>query len=67
MINGEVYVNASNFEESQKLKNWKRSPKTQELIAALQANENADVQNLHFTELIISDKGGTEAGGKTWN
>ena len=38
MINGEVYVNASNFEESQKLKNWKRSPKTQELITALQAN-----------------------------
>lgn len=58
MINGEVYVNASNFEESQKLKNWKRSPKTQELIAALQANENADVQNLHIKkELVLSEKG----------
>ena len=34
---------------------FKRSPKTQELIAALQANENADVQNLHFAELIIFD------------
>lgn len=66
MINGEVYVNATSFDEAQKLKNWKRSPKTQELITALQANENIEVQNLHFAELIISDKGGTEAGGKTW-
>ena len=35
---------------------FKRSPKTQELIAALQTNENTDVQNLHFTELIISKR-----------
>lgn len=66
VIDGEVYVNATSFDEAQKLKNWKRSPKTQELIDALQTNENADVQNLHFAELIISDKGGNGAGGGTW-
>lgn len=66
MINGEVYANATSFNEAQKLKDWKRSVKTKELIEALQINENIEVENSHFANLIISEKGGVEAGGKTW-
>ena len=66
MIDGQIYANATSFNETQKLKDWKRSPKTQELIEELQANKNTEVENSHFAGLIISEKGGTGSGGKTW-
>jgi len=61
MINGEVYANATSFNEPQKLKDWKRSNKTKELIEEL-----SKVENSHITkELIFSERGQGENSG-TW-
>ena len=64
MINGEVYANATSmasaFENgTQKLKDWKRSNKTKELIDEL--NKINEVENSHI-ELIISSRGGIDNG-----
>lgn len=64
MINGEVYANATSmasaFENgSQKLKDWKRSNKTKELMDEL--NKINEVENSHI-ELIISSRGGFDNG-----
>ena len=66
-VNGKVYANANSmakaFENgSQKLKDWKRSSKTQELIKEL--NEINGVENSH-SELIISESGTGTLNG-TW-
>lgn len=65
MIDGEVYANATSFGESQKLKDWKRSSKTIELINELQSNKINEVENSHY-DLVISEKGGINGGGQTW-
>lgn len=49
-INGEIYINATNFKEPQKLADWKRSSKTIELIKELEAMEISH-------RLIISENG----------
>ena len=68
MINGSVYANATSMASafdngSQKLADWKRSKKTIELINEL--NEMSDMENSH-NDLIISEKGGIDGGGRTW-
>jgi phage antirepressor YoqD-like protein len=50
IIDGNVYANATSFNEPQKLANWKRSEKTKELTGELEA-----MQKLH--SLIISENG----------
>lgn len=60
MINGKVYANATSFNEPQKLGNWKRSEKTKELIEEL-----SNMQNLHISKLIFSERGQGENSG-TW-
>ena len=64
MINGEVYANATSMASAfdkgaQKLKDWKRSNKTKELIDEL--NKINEVENSHI-ELIISSRGGLDNG-----
>lgn len=74
LIDDLVYVNATSiakaFENgSQKLADWKRSKKTQELIEVLnEVNKINDMENFHneIIELIISEKGGNDGGGATW-
>ena len=68
IINWSVYANATSMASafdngSQKLKDWKRSPKTNELINEL--NKINEVGKSH-NDLIIAEKGGIDGGGSTW-
>ena len=69
MINGSVYANATSMARafdngSQKLKDWKRSQKTNELIDEL--NKINEVGKSH-NDLIIAEKGGIDGGGRSYN
>lgn len=60
IIDGRVYANATQMcktvqNGSQKLKDWKRTPKTKELIDEL--NKINGVENSHSSNLIISESG----------
>ena len=50
MIGSEVYANATSFGEMQKLKDWKRSKKTIELIDELKASGNIPLAKLIIVE-----------------
>lgn len=66
IIDGEVYANATSFNESIKLANWKRSTGTKDLMEALQSSENSGMQNLHSTNKLIISSSGANTDNCTW-